>query len=411
MNKINKIQQLSIILIFFLLMSIMFYSCKQNSTPSLYDLAVDKGLTPAISSIEPADEALAGVQDITINGSNFSDSTGNNLVFFNGIKAAVQSATEAKLVVRTPNIISDSVVIKVAKSGASGSSGFSNKIIYKLKQAVFNIFPPENSILLPYAITVDAAGNVYVSATAAGQGVGIKKILPDGTVNAFAPKGGETFFTLMKMGPGNIIFAARKVKAIFNIQEGIAAKTWVTYANGIGSIDALDFDQNKNVWAGGTGNGAIYRITPDKAVKAFNFPEDVTSIRYFNNHLYISSKEGTNVNIWKVEIISQDSLGEPQKYFDFSSNFGGYEIRALDASVNGDIFIGTDAPETIIVLHPDQSFEQFYPGIFEVAAVYAFGSGNDNFLYYTREAAEGDISQAIVKLNIQQQVAPNFGIE
>ena len=401
---INKILLLTTIIL-------IFNGCEQQTTPTLYNLAVNKGPTPVINSLDPPNESLAYVSTITINGENFSTVPDENLVFFNGVRATVLNASATKLEVSAPNIISDTVIVKIAKSGNNAAQDFSNEINYKLKPAIFNIFPPINSIMIPYSLTVDAQDNVYVSVVAASIGQGIKKISPDGTVSDFAPKGGETYFSTIKMGPNNTIYAARKVRAIFIVQEGVSAKTWVTYADGIGSIDAIDFDKDKNLWAGGAGNGAIYRITQSKEVKSFNFDEDVKSIKILDENLYIASKNDVNETIWKVQIISPDSLGNPEKYFDFSSNFEGYTINALDASADGDIYVGTDAPDAIIIVHPDKSYEPLYSGLFEEAPAFSFGSGNGVHLYYTRESVGSDISQAIIKINIQKEIAPNFGIK
>ncbi len=404
------------VLIFIIIgiISSMLNSCKEEITPSLYDLADKKGSAPVISSVEPSGVALAGVSEVTINGSNFSSKPEFNIVLFNGVSAVVKSASGSKLTVLAPNLISDTVKIKMAVSGSSAAVAFSNIVNYKLIPAVSNVFPPENSILLPYALTVDAQENLYISVTSGGKGDGIKKFSPDGILTDFAPKGGETFFSSIKMGPGNTIYAVRRVKAIFVVTEGTASKTWVTNANGLGSINDFDFDQNKNIWAGGSGNGKIYRITQAKELKAFSFPEDINAIRVFDNNLYIGSTDGTNETLWKIEIISADSLGTPQKFFDFSAIFQGLVIKALDASNAGDIFIGTNTPQVIIILHQDKTFEQLYPDLIESAPVYAFGSGNGVNLFYTREAVNNDtldISRAIIKVNIQKQIAHNYGIE
>ena len=50
---------------------------------------------------------------------------------------------------------------------------------------------------------------------------------------------------------------------------------------------------------------------------------------------------------------------------------------------DGDLYIGTDkAADPIYVVHPDLTFEVFYPGILN-SAVYSLVWGNDKYVYMT----------------------------
>ena len=76
------------------LMLLVFTGCKKNTIPPPITPA------PAISAISPT-SGLAGVQ-VTITGTDFAATAGDNTVKFNGATATVVSATASSIVVNTP---------------------------------------------------------------------------------------------------------------------------------------------------------------------------------------------------------------------------------------------------------------------------------------------------------------------
>lgn len=169
-------------------------------------------------TIEPSSGGLAGITVLTINGSNFSSDQSKNAVFFNGVKGEVLSATSTQLKVRPPNVISDSVQVKASVFKVEN---FSNIVFYKLAPAAVEIFKfdPANSGT-PYGITVDANENVYTS-VAKQTNAGIYKVDPQGHLSLWARKDAESFFNSLTMGPSDVIYATRRVRAIFQVSEGI----------------------------------------------------------------------------------------------------------------------------------------------------------------------------------------------
>jgi hypothetical protein len=389
------------------LLTLFMFSCGEDPSPSLFDSLIGPGgPTPQITSVAPTDEALAGVSQITINGTNFSSIPEENHVYFSSSKAKVLQASPSVLVVTAPNLVSDNVQIKVA---VHNSEFFSNIVTYKLKAAVTEFFPFQE-FELPYGLTIDKENNLYVSMVINNVGVGVKKFTPSGQMNDFAPKGGETFFNSLKYGPDNFIYGARRVRAIFRIQQGVAAATFVTSSQGIGNVNDLDFDENKIIWAGGSSNGFIYSVTLDKVVKSFPFDEDVNAVRVFDGHLYVVSISGANQSVWKFKINSAEDLGAAEKYFDITAVTGDIPaITALTFAADGDMYIGTSKGDAVLVVHPNGTHETLYPGLLKPVA-YTFGWGIDNFLYYTRQRTD-TTTQTILKLNMQKLGAPYYGRE
>ena len=394
----------------FLAITLLFiYSCSEDTTPSLADLPSEELPTPVLTSIDPPDFGLAGVTVVTITGSNFSTSTFGNLVFFNGISATVLSATSTQIKVIAPNLVADTVVVKMA---GYKSENFSNSLNYKLEPAVseyyvFNRDIPER----PYGICTDHQDNVYVSVSNITLGLGIKKIMP-GVVPYidFAPKGGETFFKGLAITPDNTIYGARGLRGIFKIVENTAPATFVSSSNGIAdNVTDVDYDAARDVlWGGGT-TGILYKIGLDKNVKKFNINGIVSALRVAGNDLFVATRTDNEEIVWRVPIVNADSLGTAEQYFNFSTSINiALKIADIVLSEDGDLYIGTDATsDPIYVVHQDKSFEVFYPGLID-SKVYAFSWGYGNILYMTNIDLNSDnnyVNTTLLKIDMQKSGA------
>ncbi len=393
---------------------IYFSGCTDKGSPSLWvgQPVTPVGNTPVVSSIEPVDGALAGVSTITITGQNFSANSYENLVYFNGLPGNITSSTSTQISVISPNLFGNSIEVKVAVTNAELFSNIKN---YKLMPAVAEFYAFDNNTAqsYPYGLATDKSGNVYSSLIEFKKGTGISKIGIDSSVTPWAPKGGETFFNSIKFGPNNTLYAARKVKALFIVEEGVKSAVFVS--TGLGSITDFDFDQNGNIWAGGaSSNGNIYLIKPDKSITPISFSGEITSIKVFEGNLYVASSDGSQTAVWKMQI-NGEALGTPEKYFDFSANYPIAILNAIAFAADGDMYLGTDLPGSIIVVHADKTFGPLYSGLFAAAPAYAFASGPGNYLYYTRSAVGSDpaasdyISQTIIRINLGKPVAVQYG--
>ena len=397
--------------LFGLVILFMFASCNEDLTPSLWE-DKPKGDTPVISEVSPASIALAGVTTITIKGSNFLTDASKNYVYFGGKQASILSSSSTELVVKAPDVTGD---LKL-KVGVFGAELFSNEIPYTLEAAVQSIYGFKD-FELPYALAVDANNNIFFSLVSDNNGKGIMKLTPDGTLTNFAPKGGETFYNSIKVGPSNKIYGVRNVRAVFEVSEGTAPVAWSATESTLKFVD-LDFDSQKNIWTGGTG-GKIYRFTSATDKKGFDFAKDITSLRVFNDgvkeYLYVATTSSTEKAVYRMQIVSKDELGTPEKYFDFSANFDilTKSITAITLSQDGDMFLGLNTSETIVVVHPDGTFSSWYPGLIKEPVI-NFTWDNGNNLYYSRGKITnvgGTITsqQLIIKVNMEKPGAPYYG--
>ena len=395
---------------------LLFWGCNEaESLNPLYDAAFSNASVPEIVSISPADSAFAGVDELTIIGHNFSTKAEDIKVYFNGLSAEIKSIDTNRIVLKAPNLPLDSIRVKIYKAGLDKFSAIQ---LYKLIPA-FVIYQQFKINDTPYALTFDKDGNIYVSLTVNKAGVGIKKILPDGSVVDFAPKGAETFWSCLKFGKSGDLYAARSVKGIFKIAEGATSAVWVSSSNGIGSVTDFDFDQNGVMWAGGN-NTSVYSITQAKGVKAFPFTGTVRTVRVFNNYLYVGGLSGGTEGVWRFAITDSSNLGASELYFDYQTAYPSGTIQGITFSADGDLVIGTDGSEPLIIVKPDKSSRVLFPGVLNTLGKSKFNSifwGSGPHLYYVRQAIDltdaASPAEAILKVNTKNSLggAPNYGLQ
>ncbi|HET6273427.1 MAG TPA: IPT/TIG domain-containing protein [Bacteroidota bacterium] len=388
----------------------LFMACEEDPPASLYDPGRTGGLTPTIVSIAPSDSALAGVTTIVITGTNFSATPTDNLAFFNASQATILQATTTQLTVRAPVLIGDAISLKVTVLGAEL---FSNVVQYKLVAAVSQ-FGAGATTEVPSGITCDNQGNVFVSLqTEAGVGLGIKRITPAGVRSDFGGLGAPSWSGL-KIGPADTLFAVRNLAAIYRIPQTGTPVIWRSIGTpGSPGILDFDFDQELNLWAAGS-RDSLYRLTRSKNVKSFPFPGNIRAVRVFQNFLYIGGlvyAADTLEKIVRFPIISSDSLGPAEFYFNFSEAFpipSKPRVNALTFAANGDLFVGTDSvASTIVIVHPDGTAEPFYPGLLSGQAV-SFGYGIGPELYVS---TTGSVTahKRILRINTERLGAPYYG--
>jgi IPT/TIG domain. len=388
------------------LLVITFAGCETKPDPSAYDPNFKGSADPIVTSLSPANSGYAGITVVNITGSNFSANKAEDFVYFGDNQATVLAATSTTLKVLVPNVVDDSMYVRVAVLSAMNWGYYSQKFS---TSAAASEFGDLKSSELPYAVTSDDAGNIYISITSFSIGAGIIKIAPDGTRTAFAPKGGETSWASLKVGPNGDLYGARSVKAIFQIQAGKAATTY--QSSGLGTITDIDFDANKNIWAVGN-NDYIYSVSTAKVTKSFAYKGSTRAVRVFatggKNYVYVGGKVDTLEKVYRMEIKSAagDAVGSPEEVFNLTDKYPGSQILALTFALDGDMYIGTDdktAP--VLIVHPDKTYEPLYQGVLYRKAQAFTWTGNT--MYYSRAAA--DTTQAIIKVKMDKPGAPYYG--
>lgn len=185
------------------------YSCQKNNSSSNSGGSGSKGNTtplPAVAGIQPI--AGYGGKTVTISGNGFTASTEDS-VYFNGVKAIVNSASDTQIVATVPSLCGSGKV-SVTVSGVSYAGPvFTYDTVYAIKPLATGLNNPQH-------IAADSNGNIYVAN------------FGDGTIS--------------KIGSGG---------------------TLTTFASGFTLPHGVTTDSKNNVYvAANPGSGAIYEISP-----------------------------------------------------------------------------------------------------------------------------------------------------
>ena len=375
--------------------------CDQEPTPSLYKPDETGKPTPVITEIQPANNSLAGIGEITIIGENFSSTVEENIVFFGGTRAEVVSSTTTELVVKSPNVPQDSLAVKVAVQGAYL---FSNTLYYNLLPAVLE-YGKFGDFDDNYALAVDKDENLYVSL----KGRRLVKVSPGADEFEDFARTLSDKASGMKVGPDGGIYYVNVLGFVFKV-EADGSKDGL-YARLPGRAYDLDFGPNGNLYCGGGGK-AIYRVRPDKTSEvAADYGElSIVTIRVYDGYVYVGGTDATTneASIWRNKINSADELGPNELYFNWTEKIGSQaELLSLTFDEDGVMYVGTTTPDPIYKIFPDGSFEPLYPGVLE-PNTYAMAWGNGNHMYVSRRNSDLQKKRVMI-INMQKKSAPYYG--
>jgi len=408
---LKRIKKILLLSIYSGLGLVLLTQCTNDYPESVFNPDESFKPNPTITQMQP-DSAFAGIDEVIISGTNFSTVQDENLVYFNGTKVTILSSDANTLIVRAPNFSLDSVRVQVNVSGALNFAEFPK---YKLIPAIIDYSDFDNYDEV-YGLAMDNNENLFVSLNSSPTSVvkvGTDQIRQDYTT---------TFkkSSQMKYGPDGSLFYVYALKYLFRLNSDGTED--VPFAILPGKAYDLDFDQNQNLFCGG-GDGGVYRVKMDKSSETKYQYTDVYihALRVFNNYLYVGGTySGTTDNIkegvWRHEITSADGdLGEKELVFDFDKSFVGYSVLSLAFDVDGIMYIGSDAPEGIIVVNIDGTFHPLYEGVMEGEA-YAMTWGNSNYLYVNRHhevnastEKEDEAKIRILRIDMRKTSAPYYG--
>ena len=393
-----------------LILALMFlFQCERTPTPSVFQNKPPERPDPVITEILPPGKAIAGISAVTVKGKNFSPDTAENSVFFGATRAKMISASETELVVRAPDIVEDSIPVRVSVRGAWL---YSNVVYYSLEEAAieYGLYGLENEDL--YGITVDTEENLYVSLNP----FRLDKITPDGVRH---DNWGKTTGVLnakrMKVGPGGYIYLVKHNTRIYRIP--LSGGTSSTYISGLpGRVYDFDFDPDGNIYAGGNGDYLMF-IDGNKNVSTVaDYPDVyIKGVRVLNGYVYVAGTQGdTLAAVWRNKINGPGNLAPRELVFNLTAAniMEGIELLSFAFDADGNMYLGTNAPDPIIVVKADQNysaFEPLYPG-YLLPDVFDMAWGTGTYLYVTRRANSGANSTTrIIRINVQKKSAPYYG--
>ncbi len=375
--KLNLIQKYTGLL----LLAFILTGCNQDLPDKLYDPDADKGATPVLTALFPEDQTLAGVGEMTITGQNFSPVASENYVYFDGSQATVVSATPTELQIIAPDIVGDSLAVKVAVFRVEL---FSNSLIYKLIPAVLEfgtIEEPGADTQEAFAVAVDAAENIYVQTKAKK----IKKIAPDGSSSDFSS---TTYVTArsMKMGQGGLLYAAAAAGRVRKIVTYTAEGSESLFTTFSAAPEDFDFDAAGDLLV--AVGSDIYRVKPDKSKTLIgSFPAKLKAVRLFNGLLYamqIADGSGSQ-KIWTAKA-TETTLENITETFDSANAawLAGADILTMAFAEDGTMLFGTDNVDNgMFRLNTDGSGAALYANLI-AAEIRSLSWGNGTVFYALR---------------------------
>ena len=361
-------------------------SCDDPNSPSdVWDPNDVGKSSPFISSIVPPDSAYAGSQEITIYGGNFGDNKDSVFVYFNTGSGEVISVDESSMIVIPPNIISDSVIIKITAHGAFSFGEYEQNYILHSRILEYGDFDALDESI--WGLEADINENLYVGLSIFPEGK-IDKITPPqgireyGFINAVL----QTPYS-MRIGPDNYIYYVDAVNP-YIIKQNLSTGD-PSYNTLPGVAFDLDFDENGNLYCGGSSQN-LYKVNRDlsSSVVADYMDISIRAIRVFNGFVYVGGiYSGTDstvplVGVWRNQILSSEGvLGEKEIVLDWNSLSGSSSnITGITFDENGVMYISSDADIAIGVYSVEGVFNELFPKIIS-APIAKMTWGSDNYLY------------------------------
>lgn len=365
------------------LAGLLVAGCDTGEGPSLYDPNRQSLPDPVVSEVVTDDPiVLAGIDVITLRGSNFSATVSDNRVYFGEVPGEVLEASPTELRVRVPNTPREGIPVRVTVLGAAR---FSNTVTTSLVAAVAKV-SDFGAAEEAFGMDSDAAGTLYVSLTAEAAPVGVVRIAPDGTRTTHFDAVNATWSDLAISSTGDV-FGARGLRAVFGLPEGGSQQTFSVFPTGT-SITALDFDAAGNLWAGGN-NNSIFRIASDGTSTAFPFEGNVRALAVFGSAVYVAAVQDGTSRILRFPLDGSATPGAPEEILNVTA-FNGRTARALAFTETGNLFIGTTDGEPttedrdpLLYLPQGGSASVLYPGVLK-GAVQSLAYGPDTGLYMAR---------------------------
>ncbi len=379
--------------------SLVIFSCEDPNYPeNIWDEDDQGNASPSISSVEPEEAAFAGIDTLTINGQNFSENTSANLVYFNNMLGNVISATSTSLRVVTPNLVSDSVQIRVAVQGAFLFADHSS--LYTLTAAVSD-YGPFDQFTDIFSLDLDRDENLIVSMDGSPNA---EFWIVDTNQDSAVWSGALAKGSGMKLGPTGSVYFVNYQRYLYKDEQGTPKENTEIFKRLNGNVTDLDFDSNGNLFAGGTGSiidvvdinddgGLTSGVTEVKNLDTL----DVLSLRVFNDHLYVlTTTVSSDQAIYKMQILDDlGSLGDLELVFDWSAYTNKLSSAlCFTLSEAGDLFVGSDSDDQPLTYIQNGNASGFYSSILTAPISY-MAWGNSNYLYLINKTEETNRVQRV----------------
>ncbi|GIR57095.1 MAG: hypothetical protein CM15mP64_5070 [Candidatus Neomarinimicrobiota bacterium] len=387
-----------LLLRFTLPISFFIFSCEDPNYPeNIWDENDQGNASPSISSVEP-EAAFAGIDTLTISGQNFSENSSENLVYFNNMLGEVVNATSTSLSVITPNLVSDSVQIRVAVQGAFLFADHSS--LYTLTAAVLD-YGPFDQFTDIFSLDLDRDENLIVSLDGTPNA---EFWIVDTNQDSAVWSGALAKGSGMKLGPTGSVYFVNYQRFLYKDEQGTPKENSEIFKRLNGNATDLDFDSYGNLFVGGAGStidvvdinddgGLTSGVTEAKNLDTL----DILSLKVFNDYLYVLTTTVTSDQaIYKMQILDDSgSLGDLELVFDWSAYTNKLSSAlCFTLSESGDLFVGSDSDDQPLTYIQNGNARGFYSSILTAPISY-MAWGNSNYLYLINKTEETNRVQRV----------------
>ena len=326
--------------------------CKYEVAEPMWDKPAPETTTPAITGIVPS-QGTAGVNFITIQGQQFSDSIADMSVYFNTTLAEIISLSHSSITVRRPNMFDPSATVKVISSKAYLAVKTGPYRVDKVFDQYGSFL--DNVTLGPVCFNGDT---MYVLETATPYYW--FKVTPNGIKTRDTLTGSVRRIPYDVRIHNGILYWMGNNREILQVNLATRVTSrWIQLPQG-GVVSKFgDFGSNNYFYTGATSTDLCI-VPPTTAGTTLSsvakegeyIAEEILAVRVFNNYVYVASRPNSAAPaiIYKHLIGTGATLGSRQLVLDMSTTvFSSRSVKALSFSSSGTMFVITDAPNPILV--------------------------------------------------------------
>jgi len=373
-----------------LLCGVLFltFGCKKDEPLAVWDPNQTGGAAPVVTSVSPANAAWSGLSRILINGSGFSNDV---LVYIGPSIMPLSSVTPTQITVTAPLDTGSGLAIRVVNRDAFLFASISP---YALLSGLKNISKMIDSTLVN-VVDVDANETVYahqlgfVYKIPFGQG----QVLLGSILNK-VPKA-----SCMRICKDGGLYLANNAGKTYIYRMDLTSGAVTDFVNIAGNVRVFDWGKDgKTIYAGGQKVLAVVDTARKVTKTAYYLTDVIQALRVYDDYVYVAIATG----IWRNKINTDGTLGQPEKYFDWTTGpAASATINDITFSNTGDLYIATTYTDPILIVHPDGSFVFLYPGALDSPIANFVWGWNTPYLYMNYQKVGGKrVGRAVMDANL-----------